>query len=201
MTNGHLVMLYVLNFHQVGHLPLSHPKDGGQLYLANMGIPKNVYKEVIFWTLRICLRIYSLKNYVRSVSSLPLPLAPSLWSLCTSQDQLCSMQKTPLLPWQETTLVLPHGTNRCHCYCLYVSLLLKSQLVEDLIEKDVGCLQYFTLLYSSSNVSKDDSIAAQYLAPNNHVVDPSWCRQCSQLQWICIGNDSTHCGSCHQMPN
>jgi len=30
----------------VGHLPLSHPKDGGQLYLANMGIPKNVYKEV-----------------------------------------------------------------------------------------------------------------------------------------------------------
>ena len=36
----------------MGHLPLSHPKDGGQLYLANMGIPKNVYKEVIlfaFW--------------------------------------------------------------------------------------------------------------------------------------------------------
>ena len=69
----------------------------------------------------------------RLVSSLPLPLAPSLWSLCTSQDQLCSRQKTPLLPWQETTLVLPHGTNRCHCYCLNVSLLLKSQLVEDLI--------------------------------------------------------------------
>ena len=78
LVNGHLVMLNVLNSHQVGHLPLSHPKDGGQLYLANMGIPKNVYKEVIFWTLRICLRIYSLKNYVRSVSSLPLPLAPSL---------------------------------------------------------------------------------------------------------------------------
>ena len=54
LVNGHLVMLYVPNSHQVGHLPLSHPKDGGQLYLANMGIPKNVYKEVIFWTLGIC---------------------------------------------------------------------------------------------------------------------------------------------------
>ena len=30
----------------VGNLPLSHPKEGGQLYLANLGIPKNVYKEV-----------------------------------------------------------------------------------------------------------------------------------------------------------
>ena len=30
----------------VGSLPLSHPKEGGQLYLANIGIPKNVYKEV-----------------------------------------------------------------------------------------------------------------------------------------------------------
>lgn len=30
----------------MGSLPLSHPKEAGQLYLANMGIPKNVYKEV-----------------------------------------------------------------------------------------------------------------------------------------------------------
>jgi len=30
----------------VGGLPLAHPPEAGQLYLANLGIPKNVYKEV-----------------------------------------------------------------------------------------------------------------------------------------------------------
>jgi len=30
----------------VGHLPLHHPPEAGKLYLANMGIPKNIYKEV-----------------------------------------------------------------------------------------------------------------------------------------------------------
>lgn len=33
----------------VGGLPLSHGKGAGQLYLANIGIPKNVYKEVRSW--------------------------------------------------------------------------------------------------------------------------------------------------------
>ena len=69
-------ILELPNFYQVGHLPLSHPKDGGQLYLANMGIPKNVYKEVILRT--HFPRINSAQHYFRLVSSLPLPLAPSL---------------------------------------------------------------------------------------------------------------------------
>lgn len=30
----------------VGGLPLAHPPEAGKLYLANLGIPKNVYKEV-----------------------------------------------------------------------------------------------------------------------------------------------------------
>jgi len=30
----------------VGGLPLRHPQEAGKLYLANLGIPKNIYKEV-----------------------------------------------------------------------------------------------------------------------------------------------------------
>ena len=30
----------------VGGLPLNHPPEAGKLYLANLGIPKNIYKEV-----------------------------------------------------------------------------------------------------------------------------------------------------------
>jgi len=30
----------------VGGLPLHHPQEAGKLYLANLGIPKNIYKEV-----------------------------------------------------------------------------------------------------------------------------------------------------------
>ena len=29
----------------VGLLPLAHPSQAGQLYLANLGIPKNLFKE------------------------------------------------------------------------------------------------------------------------------------------------------------
>ena len=76
IEHRHCSNLELPNFHQVGHLPLSHPKDGGQLYLANMGIPKNVYKEVILRT--HFPRINSAQHYFRLVSSLPLPLAPSL---------------------------------------------------------------------------------------------------------------------------
>ena len=30
----------------VGGLPLQHPPEAGKMYLANLGIPKNIYKEV-----------------------------------------------------------------------------------------------------------------------------------------------------------
>ena len=30
----------------VGGLPLHHPPEAGKMYLANLGIPKNIYKEV-----------------------------------------------------------------------------------------------------------------------------------------------------------
>ena len=73
----HSLYLLISNSKKVGHLPLSHPKDGGQLYLANMGIPKNVYKEVIVDTWHL-IRSYSSKDYIRLVSSLLLPLVPSL---------------------------------------------------------------------------------------------------------------------------
>ena len=30
----------------VGGLPLAHQPEAGKLYLANLGIPRNIYKEV-----------------------------------------------------------------------------------------------------------------------------------------------------------
>ena len=85
---------YIVHFHvtevqwlalQVGYLPLSHPKEGGQLYLVNMGIPKNVYKEVnSFYRDSYWFHVHDF----RLASSLPLPSAPSLSSPCTSQTSL-----------------------------------------------------------------------------------------------------------------
>ena len=96
-------MLYVLNSHQVGHLPLSHPKDGGQLYLANMGIPKNVYKEVIFRTLGICPELILLKmmsgryqvclSLWRQVCD---RFAPAKINYVVGRRHLCSLDKRQL---------------------------------------------------------------------------------------------------------
>ena len=99
LVNDHLVMLYVLNSHQVGHLPLSHPKDGGQLYLANMGIPKNVYKEVIFRTLEfILLKIMS--GWYQVCLSLWRQVcdrfAPAKINYVVCRRHLCSLDKRQL---------------------------------------------------------------------------------------------------------
>ena len=83
---------------QVGYLPLSHPKEGGQLYLVNMGIPKNVYKEVnsFYWN-----SYWFHVHDFRLASSLPLPSAPSLSLPCTSRTSL--VVRSCLKPVHHTT--------------------------------------------------------------------------------------------------
>ena len=122
------------------------------MYLVNMGIPKNVYKEVnsFYWD-----SYWFHFHDFRLASSLPLPSAPSLSLPCTSRTSLvCSM-------------IVFETRASYNFFYIHIDVLLTTPVVED----DFGRLQYFKVDLFSTHQKRMTSKVKYLMSTwaSNHV--------------------------------